>query len=62
LHAGNTKEEVDRLVSAVIEWAEGEIRKEREEGEEMQRKGERRKRVGGAGMREGGTMFVASKL
>ncbi|KAH6909374.1 PLP-dependent transferase [Coprinopsis sp. MPI-PUGE-AT-0042] len=59
LHAGNTREEVDLLVRAVVEWAEGEVRKE---GQEVQRMGNVGPRFGGgAGTREVGVL-VASKL
>ncbi|KAH6871472.1 PLP-dependent transferase [Coprinopsis sp. MPI-PUGE-AT-0042] len=59
LHAGNTKGEVDLLVRAVVEWAEGEVRKE---GQEVQRMGNVGPRFGGgAGTREVGVL-VASKL
>jgi 8-amino-7-oxononanoate synthase len=59
LHAGNTREEVDRLVTAVVEWAEGEMRKDAEEDRRRENIGSRFH--GGAGTREGG-MLVASKL
>ncbi|KAH6880192.1 pyridoxal phosphate-dependent transferase [Coprinopsis sp. MPI-PUGE-AT-0042] len=59
LHAGSTREEVDLLVRAVVEWAEREVRKE---DEKFQRMGDVGPRFGGsAGTRALG-VHVASKL
>ncbi|KAH6880206.1 pyridoxal phosphate-dependent transferase [Coprinopsis sp. MPI-PUGE-AT-0042] len=59
LHTGNTRKEVDLLVRAVVEWAEGEVRKE---GGEVQRMGDTGPRFGGSeGTRTVGVL-AASKL
>jgi 8-amino-7-oxononanoate synthase len=61
LHAGNTKEDVDKLIRCVDEWARGVLMKE---NENERGRGEGNWRGGGGGGEVGGQerIFATSKL
>jgi 8-amino-7-oxononanoate synthase len=61
LHAGNTKEDVERLVEGVVGWAKGAL-EVRQRGVDGKRKERARMVGGGSGGGDVGSEMLASKL